>query len=240
MDKLFGKLTKLVAILFGVPIAILTLAVVLYATSDGFKSFMDGIVHTSRNGQIKADDYNPMDNPDVKIKDIAGVKNPSVSVEKVFDERFDGEAYKVSGMKMDYYIYREAYENGEADGYREYEKTVNDFIYAVVIEKDAEQAKNYITKADTRALEAHENADEAYENLSKGIDINVREASMVEGQVQGVTYLITMAKQAEINGVEIMYVSLAYEIDYGYDRIRRAPTLFMQKVNGDWKIFSST
>lgn len=242
MNKLLDKLTKAVAIIFGVPIAIMTLAVILYSSSDGFRSFMNRLVSSDADLNMDIDPDVNFEVSEIKDKSfVKEVNDPSVNVEHIFDEElYDGYIYKVSGMRMDYFILEEAYNNEEATGHKDYERTVNDFMYSVLIQNDTDKASKYITKADSRALEAHENADEAYEALLKNIDITVEQVKSSNADPKDTGYCIRKAAGGNVNGVDLMVVTLTFYYYQGEERITGSPMLFMQKDKNGWMIVSSS
>ena len=241
MNKLFDKMSKVVAIIFGVPIAILTLSVVLYSSSDGFKSFMDGLVKGNNDRVLIGEGTIDIEGDSVSAQTFTEEDSnalKSVNVELVSDpSEPELMYYKVTGMSMDYYIMQEAY--GNANGKKDFEKTINDFLYAMLVKRDADETKKYITKADSRLLEEHENADEEYATMISSVDLIIQQLNMIEQPVLETSYGITKATQANIMGRDFTVVNLTYYIDIGSERPHKNLNLFMQKENGKWMIFSA-
>ena len=142
-------------------------------------------------------------------------------------------------MKMDYYILEQAYAEGEANGKKEYEKTINDFLYALLLKRDADEAKKYITKADSRILDSHENKDEGYEEMLTAVDTTIEQLNMIKEPVVDTGYTISKASQATANGVDITVVRATYFVDIGSEKPSRNLNIYMQKENGKWKIYDA-
>ena len=150
---------RVVACIIGIPVVLMVVIIAMYAKSPRFK----GLILSLASGQ----EYNESYNVNFYAKDITKEKsiiNDAINVAFVQDPDVpELKYYKVSGMQMDYYIMENAY--GKATGHMDYENTINGFFSSLLIDMNLNNAEKYITKADKRALEDHENADEEYQKL---------------------------------------------------------------------------
>lgn len=143
-------------------------------------------------------------------------------------------AYHVHS-KIDYYIAPDAYEI--ATGNTDFEKVINDYFSAIVIDKDAKKAEKLVIKDPDIPMDEGDDPEATYNRIIASIEQTVTAfESLPEEELAGFTYAIQQAKETDMNGQDIMLVSLGYANETGTIS-KGSMTFFLIKTKKGWKIF---